>query len=276
MKNIDKYEQYMDKTFPIINTPLQQRYDKIAAKWNSDVYEGTRRDDLIPTLIEAAKIRGDEKILEAMSGTALLSKEIHVNYPECKLYALDFSRGMLNFAADQIHKIQASVLAMPFANHSFDIIFLRSALYDLPKRFQLKGLQEIRRVLKPGGRFIFQTYYSPKGIGDTLNKIVNMKDLVSGQYQDIGREHPRYFATLEELTEWFEQAGFLYREVQKFEGYIRYLQTNEMNELGKRMWIKYITALPEAIKEKLKLKWENDQQELVYTFPGVIYVLFPK
>jgi len=89
--------------YPIIkNTQLQQRYDRIATKWNSDIYEGTRRDDLIPELIKTADIKEGHKVLETMYGTALLSKEILHSFPSCSFYALDFSRGMLNLVPSGI------------------------------------------------------------------------------------------------------------------------------------------------------------------------------
>jgi len=164
---------------------------------------------------------------------------------------------------------------MPFANESFDRIFLRSALYDLPKRLQLKALQEIKRVLKNDGSFILQTYYSTTETEKALNDIVNIKDLASGQYQDMGQEYPRYFARIDELTKWFEEAGFSFDEVRQFEGLIRYLRADEMNNLGKSMWLKYVENLPEKIKRALKLRQEEDGT-LTYNFPGVIYKLQPR
>ncbi len=258
--------------YPIVNTQLQQRYDRIATKWGSDIYEGTRRDDLIPELIKTAGIKDGQKILETMCGTALLSKEISRLFPNCSFCALDFSRGMLNVVPDNIKKIQSSVVAMPFADKSFDHIFLRNALYDLPKRLQLKALQEIKRILKNDGSFVLQTYYSIPETKKALNDIVNIKDLASGQYQDMGQECPRYFAEINELTKCFEESSFLFEKVKEFEGFIRYLRTTEMNNLGKSMWLKYIEDLPEEIKHALKLRQEEDGT-LTYNFPGVIYKL---
>ena len=130
-------------------------------------------------------------------------------------------------------------------------------------------------MLKNDGSFILQTYYSTTETEKALNDIVNIKDLASGQYQDMGQEYPRYFARIDELTKWFEEAGFSFDEVRQFEGLIRYLRTDEMNNLGKSMWLKYVENLPEKIKRALKLRQEEDGT-LTYNFPGVIYKLQPR
>lgn len=262
--------------YPVINAQLQQRYDRISAQWNSKAYEGTRRDDLILKLIEISEIEDGQKILEAMCGTALLSKELQRLFPKCQNYILDFSQGMLNMASEELKKVQASVVAMPFSDESFDRIFLRSAIYDLPKRMQLKALQEIRRILSTGGTFTLQTYFTDGKTFRALNDIVNIKDLASGQYQDMGKEeYPRYFATLEELKQWFDDAGFSFEQIDEFEGVITYMRTKEMTDLGKSIWIEYIENLSNEIKEAIKLRTEADGT-MTYNFPGVIFKLRKK
>lgn len=262
------------KSFPILNIPLQKRYDKIATSWNGPQYEGTRMDNLIPDLIDAGKISdagGGLTALEAMSGTALLSNSIKSAFPKTDSWALDFSQGMLNMVPPSIKKVESSIISTPFEKETFDRIFLRSAIYDLPKQAQLKALQEIHRILKRDGLFILQTYYSTKETNKTLNDLVNLKDLASGQYQDMGQERPRYFSTLGELEEWFRQAGFSFEKIKDFNGVIQYTKNNEMSEMGKEMWIKYVKDLPKDQKENINLR--EDDGAITYDFPGIIYRL---
>lgn len=262
--------------YPIINTQLQQRYDRISASWNSSAYEGTRRDDLISRLINVAEIQDGQRILEVMCGTALLSNEIRKTFSKCQNYALDFSQGMLNVASRELKKIQSSIVAMPFSNESFNRVFLRSAIYDLPKRMQLKALQEVNRVLSMDGIFILQTYFTTEKTFKALNDIVNIKDLASGQYQDMGKEeYPRYFAKLEELVKWFDEAGFVCEKLDEFDGIITYMKTKEMTDLGKDIWIEYINNLPKEVKDFIKLRIENDGT-ISYNFPGMIFKLYKK
>ncbi|MFZ2300045.1 MAG: methyltransferase domain-containing protein [Candidatus Moraniibacteriota bacterium] len=274
INSFERQEKEISETdlYPIVNVPLQQRYDRIASQWNTEVYDGIRRDDLIPLLIDSSEMGDGMVALDAMCGTGLLSVELQRRFPKSKVYALDFSRGMLNAVEGEVHKVQSSILAMPFPEHSFDRIFLRSAMYDVPKRAQLKALQEIRRILKKNGVFTLQTYYTTTETQEVLNNIVNIKDLMSGQYQDMGKEFPRYFATDDELNKWFTEAGFQCSKSQNFEGVMKYLQTKEMTELGQSMWVEYIEKLPKNKQHAIKLRRE-DNGNLVYNFPGAVYRL---
>ncbi len=274
MANIESKEKKLYETnlYPITNIQLQQRYDRIATKWNSEAYDNTRRDDLIPMLIENADIEDGQNILEVMCGTAILSKEIKKRYQKCKVYGLDFSRGMLNTIPEEINKIQASVIGMPFPENVFDKILLRTAIYDLPKRLQLNALREVGRTLSNTGTFIFQTYHTTLETHETLNEIANLKDKLAGQYQDMGKENPRYFATINELEEWFDEAGFEYERILEFESEIQLQKAQEMPEHAKKVWANYVLNLPQETKQAIKLK-EELGQKLVYTFPGVIYKL---
>ncbi len=274
INNPEKEQKEISETdlYPIINASLQQRYDRIASYWNTDIYEGTRRDDLIPFIIESADVQDGMTVLEVMCGTGILSSGLKKEFPKSKVYALDFSRGMLNAAQNDLHKVQSSILATPFSDQSFDRIFLRSAIYDLPRRAQVKALHEIKRVLKNRGIFTLQTYYASPQTREVLNNIVNIKDLASGQYQDMGKEFPRYFATAAELEHWFSEAGFTFNRLLDFEGVIRYMHTKEMTELGQSMWIEYIEKLPKKIQDAIKLRREENGS-LVYNFPGAIYKL---
>jgi ubiquinone/menaquinone biosynthesis C-methylase UbiE len=259
------------RSFPILNSPLQKRYDRIAGNWNGPLYEGTRRDELIPKLVDAGRMADSLHVLEAMSGTTLLSSYIKDKFPKTDLWALDFSSGMLNMIEPSIQKVESSVISTPFLKRSFDRVFLRSALFDLPKQVQLKALQEIRRVLKKDGLFILQTYHSTDETNVVLNDLVNLKDLASGQYQDMGNEKPRYFATPNELEGWFFQAGFSFEKVETFNGNIQYTKNSEMSEMGKTMWLKYVKDLPKDTKEKINLR--EDKGNIAFDWPGVIYRL---
>ena len=46
---------------------------------------------------------------------------------------------------------------MPYPDHSFDFIYMRSVFTHLTKKSQLAWLDEIRRVLQPGGILLFTT-----------------------------------------------------------------------------------------------------------------------
>lgn len=257
-----------------INTKLRDRYNRIASQWNKPAYEGTRRDDLISDLIATAEMPQQGKVLEAMCGTGILSQRLSEEYPDCVYTALDFSSGMLAQIPDNINKVQSSVTDTKLPNEGFDRVFLRSAIYDLPRDQQFVALKELKRVLKKDGIFVLQTYVSSPETNDVLNDLVNQKDMSAGQFQVMpnGDKHSRYFVTEQELEEWFRRAGLQFEKVKDFEGVITYLKTKELTGTGKQEWVDFANNLPDKIKKQIKLKKEEDDT-ISYHFPGVIYKL---
>lgn len=57
----------------------------------------------------------------------------------------------------------AAIEALPFANASFDLAISTFMLHHLPDDVQSKGLAEVRRALKPGGRFVIADFSSESG-----------------------------------------------------------------------------------------------------------------
>jgi ubiquinone/menaquinone biosynthesis C-methylase UbiE len=266
------------RLYPLVNQRLQDRYDRIATKWSSDVYEGTRMDSLIPSVLdliqEKISTKEGAKVLEAMAGTALLGGAVKNHYPKSDVYALDFSRGMLNQIHENIHAIQASVVAMPFPDKVFDVVLLRNALYDLPRRLQKKALEEIHRVLADDGIFILQHYYTTPETFECYNELVKRKDIAASQNEDMGEERfSRYFATIDEFESWLTETGFHFSKEKDFEGVIRCMKATEM--LDANLWRSYAESLPDVVKAAIKLKPEADGT-LSYNFPGVVYKISKK
>jgi SAM-dependent methyltransferase len=88
----------------------------------------------------------------------------------------DLSTGMLEqtkYDLREYHPFSKFVVidaqSIPFVQHSFDIIIANHMLFHVPDR--VKVLSEIKRVLKPGGRF----YASTTG----LNHLKELEDLVT-------------------------------------------------------------------------------------------------
>ncbi|MDE6108462.1 MAG: methyltransferase domain-containing protein, partial [Oscillospiraceae bacterium] len=86
----------------------------------------------------------------------------------------DLSEGMLQKAQENLQgmeKIRFSTIDIqdiPFEDNTFDVVIANMMLYHVPD--MAKGLGEVRRVLKPGGRFYSATY-GEHGIMDYLCRL---------------------------------------------------------------------------------------------------------
>jgi tRNA (uracil-5-)-methyltransferase TRM9 len=75
-----------------------------------------------------------------------------------ELYGIDFSDGMIKLARKyaekfdfQVNLTVADVCCLPYNNGTFDYIISVATYHHLKKEQQLTALQELKRVLKPGG-----------------------------------------------------------------------------------------------------------------------------
>jgi ubiquinone/menaquinone biosynthesis C-methylase UbiE len=95
-----------------------------------------------------------------------------------KLYALDPSKELFAYAADRIAAVQFPVEYLPnsaeyipLQDNSIDTVVSTWSLCSIPNIE--KALNEIRRVLIPGGRFLFVEHgQSPKKINSIVQQLV--------------------------------------------------------------------------------------------------------
>jgi ubiquinone/menaquinone biosynthesis C-methylase UbiE len=95
------------------------------------------------------------RVLDVATGTGLVAREaLAIIGPQGKLIGLDPSAGMLAEAAQlDIPLVRALGERIPFGDAQFDFVSMGFALRHVA---DLEGLfSEMRRVLKPGGRFLF-------------------------------------------------------------------------------------------------------------------------
>jgi ubiquinone/menaquinone biosynthesis C-methylase UbiE len=95
----------------------------------------------------------EHRALEIGCGTGIISSLLKSN---ADVQGMDFSRKMIELAQSKIGDscIQADMEHLPYADHSFDVIFANSTLHHFP--FLNGVISEVRRILKSGGYFIVQ------------------------------------------------------------------------------------------------------------------------
>ena len=98
---------------------------------------------------------GDADILEVGCGTGVMAERIHA-LPGVTLVATDFSPRFVELtAARGVDARQADICYLPFDDASFDVVYAGWMLYHI--RDLERALNEVRRVLRPGGTFVAVT-----------------------------------------------------------------------------------------------------------------------
>jgi ubiquinone/menaquinone biosynthesis C-methylase UbiE len=126
---------------------------------------------LVPLLFEtcaedlAQRVAGHApaRVLETAAGTGALTRALARRLPpETTLVATDLNQPMLDYAATRqapdrrIVWQQADALALPFEDRYFDAVVCQFGAMFFPDR--VAGYREARRVLRPGGRFLFNVW----------------------------------------------------------------------------------------------------------------------
>jgi len=120
--------------------------------------------------------RTSDKILDVGCGTGFLSQL----FPNFDITGVDISDGML--AKNPYKWVKGSVYELPFDSNSFDWVVSRGMLHHLED--PRKGMREMSRVLRPGGRFVcYETNWS------FLNSIPRYLATFTGRFS---RQHKNF------------------------------------------------------------------------------------
>ena len=104
------------------------------------------------------------RILETAAGTGIVTRALAKTLPrQVEITATDLNQAMLDLAqsrlpAANVRWLQADAQALPFENGSFDAVVCQFGVMFFPDK--LTGYREALRVLKPGGRFLFNVWNS--------------------------------------------------------------------------------------------------------------------
>jgi len=165
--------------------------------------------------------RPDARVLDLCCGTADLSLAL-ARGSRARILASDFCHPMLTQAREKLRRhallplvAEADALQLPFQDGSFDLVACSFGFRNLAN--YRSGLQEIRRVLKPGGEVGILEFGAPRGrlLGPLysfyfhriLPAVGEWVSGVKGSYSYLPGSVDR-FPDPDEFLAWMREAGF--------------------------------------------------------------------
>jgi ubiquinone/menaquinone biosynthesis C-methylase UbiE len=152
--------------------------------------------------VEQALIKPGDSVLDVGCGTGEVTLLAKTRAKEGKAYGIDPAPEMIAVARKkglqknlEIDFRVGVIEALPFPDASLDVVTSSLMMHHLPEDLKLRGLAEIYRVLKPGGRLLIADFMRPTG--SFLNHLFI-----------AFTRHQRLQSGVEDLQELLKTAGF--------------------------------------------------------------------
>ncbi len=191
--------------------------DKVFAGSIPEIYDTY----LVPLIFEsfaadlAARVTHDDpdRVLETAAGSGVVTRALAPQLKASAQYVVtDLNQPMLDRAASQqsddirITWQQANALELPFSDDEFGAVCCQFGVMFFPDR--VAGYREARRVLRPGGKFVFNVW-------DAIDENVFANDVTNALAEVFPDDPPAFLARtphgyndVEVIRRELEQAGF--------------------------------------------------------------------
>jgi ubiquinone/menaquinone biosynthesis C-methylase UbiE len=131
-------------------------------------------------------------VLETAAGSGIVIRTLAPKLPPDASYTVtDLNRPMIDYAISRqpsdarIKWRQADALALPFEDAAFDFVCCQFGAMFFPNR--TSGYREARRILKPGGHFLFNVW-------DRIEENVFAHDVTNALARIFPNDPPRFLA----------------------------------------------------------------------------------
>jgi demethylmenaquinone methyltransferase/2-methoxy-6-polyprenyl-1,4-benzoquinol methylase len=182
---------------PAMFDTIAHRYDLLNHLLSFNVDRHWRHE-----LVAYAGVRAGERVLDVATGTGDVAIEFARTSPAGDVLGVDLATRMLAVGREKLEKLrltdritlhEADALSLPFEDASFDIATIAFGLRNLPD--YRRGVAEMARVLRPGGRVVVLEFVPPKGAALVAYRAYLSTFLpLTGRLVSGSREAYRYFA----------------------------------------------------------------------------------
>jgi malonyl-CoA O-methyltransferase len=181
----------------MIDKNIKDSFDTVAANYDKAAF---LQHEIAKKLIAKTIFIKDapQSILDLGAGSGILSELLVAQYPDSKITAIDNSEKMCEVAAAKpgFKTICADARQMPFSDWAYRAIYSNLMLQWVPD--YLRVFTETKRVLAPGGFFIFSTF-GPKTLVELRRAWAEVDDY----------KHVNDFAPMQEIADKLSQQGFI-------------------------------------------------------------------
>jgi SAM-dependent methyltransferase len=183
----------------------------VAQHWDPERYqrEAGFVAELGRPLLELLAARPGERILDLGCGDGRLTLAAGEN--GARMSGVDLSPDLAAAARARGLDVQvADAIALPYPDASFDAVLSNAALHWM--RQPEPVLEEVARVLKPGGRFVGEL----GGAGNVATIVGAITNALAQRRVEVTRAYPWYFPTQAQYQAQLEGAGFAVAALERF------------------------------------------------------------
>jgi ubiquinone/menaquinone biosynthesis C-methylase UbiE len=195
----------MSETDKVFAGSIPENYDRYIVPL---IFESYAQD-----LAQRIAALSPNSVLETAAGSGVVTRALAPRLsPDARYVVTDLNQPMLDYATNRqaadnrITWRKADALALPFEDAAFDLVCCQFGAMFFPNR--QSGYREARRVLKPGGHFLFNVW-------DRIEENVFANDVTNALAELFPSDPPRFLARTPHgyydtalIRHELEQAGF--------------------------------------------------------------------
>jgi SAM-dependent methyltransferase len=157
-----------------------------------EVARGRAFQELRDSILQQADPQRGEQVVDLGAGTGLLSLPVAEQVEQ--VWAIDISPAMCEYLAAKAASAQlenlrtavASAVSLPLVDNSADLVVSNYCFHHLSDEDKVGALEEVRRILVPGGRLVFGDMMFRPGLAERRDR-----RLVAHKVRALARKGPR-------------------------------------------------------------------------------------
>src|SRR5947209_17190896 len=145
------------------------RFDALTWLYDPVVALTSRERGFKQRLLQHARIKDGEAVLDLACGTGTLAIEVKKNRPKARVSALDGDRSILQRARQKAKEAGVRIdfqpglsNELPYDGGSFDVVLSTLFFHHLTDEAKADTAEEVRRVLRLGGRVLIADWGRPQ------------------------------------------------------------------------------------------------------------------